>query len=97
VCKANKVVYSAHEYPQDLADMPWLKDPSFPNNLRPLWDSFWGYIFRTQTAPLLIVKFGTYFAYPNDPEWLQILLNYMGGQLDSDWKSSLPTGQQGMS
>ena len=77
--------------------MPWLKDPSFPNNLRPLWDSFGGYIFRTQTAPLLIGKFGTYFAYPNDPVWLQILLNYMDGQLDSDGKSSLTTGQQGMS
>ena len=93
----NKVVYSIHEYSQDVYDQPWFSDPSFPNNLRPRWDKYWGYLFRTQSAPLLIGEFGTKFAYPKDPVWLQTLINYMNGQLEEDGKSSLTTGQQGMS
>jgi aryl-phospho-beta-D-glucosidase BglC (GH1 family) len=94
---SNKVVYSIHEYCQDVADVAWLRDASFPNNLRPRWDSFFGYIVRTQSAPLLIGEFGTYFAYPNSEVWLQKLLNYMDGQLETDGQSSLTTGQLGMS
>ena len=94
---SNKVVYSPHEYCQDVVDVPWLNDASFPDNLRPRWDSFFGYVFRTQTAPLLIGEFGTKFAYPKSQVWLQTLLNYMDGQLETDGKSSLTAGQQGMS
>ena len=93
----NKVVYSVHEYSQDVYDQPYFSDPSFPNNLRPRWDSFWGYLFRTQSAPMLIGEFGTNFAYPKDSMWLQTLINYMNGQLETDGKNSLATGQQGMS
>jgi len=93
----NKVVYSIHEYCQDVYNQPWLSSPLFPTNLRPRWDSFWGYLFRTQTAPLLIGEFGTKFAYPNDPVWLKTLINYMNGELVTDGQSSLSAGQQGMS
>lgn len=93
----NKVVYSIHEYCQDVHNQPWLSSPLFPTNLRPRWDSFWGYLFRTQTAPLLIGEFGTKFAYPNDPVWLKTLINYMNGELVTDGQSSLSAGQKGMS
>jgi endoglucanase len=93
----NKVVYSIHEYSQGVYDQPWFSDPSFPMNLRPRWDSFWGYLFRTQTAPLLIGEFGTNFKFPNDAIWLPILLNYMAGQLMEDGQNTLLEGQQGMS
>lgn len=93
----NKLVYSIHEYCQDVYNQPWLSGSSFPADLRPRWDSFWGYLFRTQTAPLLIGEFGTKFAYPNDPVWLQTLLNYMDGELLQDGVNSLTAGQLGMS
>jgi endoglucanase len=97
VLTSNKLVYSAHEYCQDVYNQPWLSDPSFPSNMRPRWDRFWGYIFRQQLAPILIGEFGTKFAYPNDAVWLETLMNYMDGQLYADGNSSLAQGQQGMS
>ena len=93
----NKLVYSVHEYCQDVYDQAWFSEPTFPSNLRPRWDIFWGYIFRTEMAPIIVGEFGTKFAYSNDAVWLRTLLNYMDGELEEDGVSSLRSGQLGVS
>ena len=93
----NKVVYSAHEFSQDVYNQQYLQEADFPTNLRPRWDSFWGYLFRTNTAPIFIGDFKTNFGYPRDATWLTTLMNYLDGQLVADGQSSLQGGHQGMS
>ena len=93
----NKVVYSAHEYSQDVYNQQYLQSASFPSNLRPRWNSFWGYLFAGNTAPVFIGDFGTNFGYPRDSTWLTTLMNYLDGQLAADGQSSLQNGQLGFS
>ena len=73
----NKLVYSAHEYSQDIFNHTWLNAQDFPSNMPPRWDSFWGYIYKSGIAPVLLGEFGTDFAYPRDPTWLHALVEYI--------------------
>jgi endoglucanase len=75
---ANRLVYSAHDYATSVFPQPWFSDPSFPNNLPPLWNRMWGYLMQNNVAPVLVGEFGTTLADPRDETWLRALLNYMG-------------------
>ncbi|GMK42398.1 hypothetical protein PCCS19_54580 [Paenibacillus sp. CCS19] len=55
---ANRVVYSPHDYGPGVASQTWFSDPSFPNNMPALWDSYWGYISKNNIAPILMGEFG---------------------------------------
>jgi endoglucanase len=74
----NKLVYSAHEYPHDVADQTWFHDPTFPSNMPPLWNRWWGFLVQNNVAPLLIGEFGTRLADTQDRQWLGALTNYLG-------------------
>ena len=80
---ANRVVYSAHEYATSVFHQTWFDDPTFPNNMPPLWDQKWGYIFNNNIAPLWIGEFGTTLASTIDQTWLAKLVTYMGTGTDS--------------
>ena len=60
-------------YPQD-----WFSDPSFPDNMPARWDEYWGYLKKSNTAPVLMGEFGTTLQDPKDQLWLAKLLSYMG-------------------
>jgi endoglucanase len=75
---ANHLVYSAHDYATSVFPQPWFSDPSFPNNLVPLWNRMWGYLVQNNTAPVLIGEFGSTLADPRDETWMRTLLNYLG-------------------
>ena len=75
---ANRLVYSAHDYATSVFPQPWFSDPTFPNNLAAIWDRNWGYLFRTNVAPVLLGEFGTTLADPRDRTWLQALMSYLG-------------------
>lgn len=75
---ANRLVYSAHDYATSVFPQPWFSDPSFPNNLVPLWNRMWGYLVQNNVAPVLVGEFGTTLADPRDETWLRALLNYLG-------------------
>ncbi len=76
---ANRLVYSAHDYGISVFDrQPWFNDPNFPNNLPDIWDHFWGYLVKTNTAPVLVGEFGSTLANPLDTQWLTKLMSYMG-------------------
>jgi len=76
---ADQLVYSAHEYGISVYDrQPWFKESDFPNNLPAVWDHFWGYLQKENTAPVLIGEFGSTLADPLDTQWLTKLMSYMG-------------------
>ncbi|WP_443092061.1 cellulase family glycosylhydrolase [Dictyobacter arantiisoli] len=75
---ANRVVYSAHDYPLDVASQPWFSDPTYPNNLPAIWDKHWGYIAKQNIAPVWLGEFGTTLATTSDKQWLTAITNYLG-------------------
>ncbi len=75
---ANRVVYSAHDYPADVASQPWFSDPTFPNNMPGIWDQHWGYIARENIAPVWLGEFGTTLATSQDAAWFSAITSYLG-------------------
>jgi endoglucanase len=75
---ANRLVYSAHDYATSVFPQPWFSDPTFPENLQAIWDRNWGYLHRTNVAPVLMGEFGTTLRDPRDQVWLQRLMAYLG-------------------
>lgn len=74
----NRLVYSAHDYPLDVATQPWFSDPNYPNNLPGIWDKFWGYIAKQNIAPVWLGEFGTTLATTSDKQWFSTITNYLG-------------------
>jgi endoglucanase len=75
---ANQLVYSAHDYPADVASQPWFSDPTYPNNMPGIWDKFWGYIAKQGIAPVWLGEFGTTLATTSDQQWFTAITNYLG-------------------
>jgi endoglucanase len=75
---ANRLVYSPHDYGISVFDrQPWFKDSTFPNNLPGVWDHFWGYLSKQNTAPILVGEFGSTLANPLDTQWMTALIGYL--------------------
>lgn len=71
----NKVLYSVHEFPQEYYNQPWFSDPRYPANLRPRWNSFWGYIMQgPNPAPVLVGAFGSNMVLDPSRTWINTLL-----------------------
>lgn len=75
---ANRLVYSAHDYPASLYAQTWFNDPSYPNNLPGVWDSYWGYLHKQNIAPVLVGEFGSKLQTTSDRQWLNQLTQYLG-------------------
>lgn len=75
---ANRLVYSAHDYPADVASQSWFSDPNYPNNLPGIWDKYWGYIAKQGIAPVWLGEFGTTLATTSDQQWISTLTTYLG-------------------
>lgn len=56
--RANKLVYSPHEYGQGVFNQPWFNEPNFPQNLRSRWETGFNYIATQGIAPILVGEFG---------------------------------------
>lgn len=74
---ANRLVYSPHEYPESVASQPWFTDPNYPDNLPAVWDQYWGYLVKDQTAPVLVGEFGTKYQTVKDRQWMDSFKNYI--------------------
>ena len=79
---ANRLVYSTHDYPASVHAQPWFSAPGYPANLPALWDAMWGYLHRTDAAPVLVGEFGTKLATTSDKQWLTALASYLGNGAD---------------
>ena len=93
----NKLVYSMHEYPKSVFAQTWFSDPAYPLNMKDVWNSHWGYIFQSQTAPLLMGEFGSKLETVADQQWLDKLTDYVDGDFNLDGVRELPASQRGMS
>jgi len=73
----NKIVYSPHEYATSVAQQDWFDDPSFPDNMEAIWDTFWGYLLKEDIAPVMVGEFGTTLQAEVDRVWLAELVEYL--------------------
>ena len=73
----NRLVYSAHEYPETVYPQPWFNDSNYPKNLPAVWDTYWGYLVKENIAPVLIGEFGTRYETDKDRQWLQTFQGYI--------------------
>lgn len=100
----NKLAYSIHEYGQGIVtadnNYRYHTDPSipvgWPDNLRPRFDHYWGFVFAERIAPLYMGEFGGSFGFnmdgaldptynldsPYEREWFGVLKNYLEGRPD---------------
>jgi len=94
----NKLVYSAHEYPETANTKKWyFYDPTYPENLDEIWTEYWGYLVRNNTAPVLIGEFGSALNTTRDEAWFNKLNDYMNGYYNFDESIQLPAGGKGVS
>ncbi|MEV4532346.1 cellulase family glycosylhydrolase [Asanoa sp. NPDC049518] len=75
---ANRLVYSPHDYAISVYHQSWFDAADYPANLPGIWDKYWGYLFKQNTAPIMLGEFGTTLADPKDRVWLTNLMSYMG-------------------
>jgi len=93
----NKLVYSAHDYPNSVYAQPWFQGSNFAADLPAKFDQMWGYIFKEGIAPVYIGEFGTKLQDPKDAPWLEAITSYLSGDLDNNGTHDLPAGQKGVS
>jgi endoglucanase len=74
---ADQLVYSAHDYPSSVSGQPWFSAPNYPSNLPGVWDSYWGYLIKDGTAPVLLGEFGSYLATTSDQQWFATMIAYL--------------------
>ncbi|WP_329792863.1 cellulose binding domain-containing protein [Lentzea sp. DG1S-22] len=71
-----------HEYATSVYDQPWFSAPGYPADMPAIWDRYWGYLHRQNTAPLMMGEFGTTLANPVDEVWLENLMACTGTGVD---------------
>lgn len=95
--RPDKLVYSMHDYPASVYNQTWFSAPDYPNNLDSVWDAHWGYLFKNNTAPLLLGEFGSKLATVVDRQWLDKLTDYIDGDFDLNGSNDLAAGKKGIS
>jgi chitinase len=93
----DKLVYSAHDYPDSVYPQPWFQGSDFPANLPAKFDQMWGYIYKEGIAPVYLGEFGTNLVDPKDAPWLKAITAYLSGDFNIDGTSDIPAGHQGIS
>lgn len=94
---ADKLVYSAHDYPNSIFAQPWFQQAGWEAQLTAKFDQMWGYIYREGIAPVFLGEFGSKLQDAKDLAWLDRITAYLAGDLDADGSIDIPAGQQGMS
>ncbi|MES2733690.1 MAG: cellulase family glycosylhydrolase [Bacteroidota bacterium] len=74
----SKLVYSPHEYGPTVYAQPWFTNPAFPSNMPAIWDKFFGFLYNSNKAPLLVGEFGIKSLGGKDEIWVKSFLQYMG-------------------
>ncbi|NLZ45123.1 MAG: cellulase family glycosylhydrolase [Clostridiales bacterium] len=62
----NKLVYSPHDYGPTVYEQPWFKGKyTYESLMSDCWSDNWFYIYKGNTAPLLIGEWGGFMKEPN--------------------------------
>jgi aryl-phospho-beta-D-glucosidase BglC (GH1 family) len=84
LARSGRLVYSPHDYPPSVFEQPWFQHPSYPSNLRSVWESHWGFIETQSIAPLLLGEFGSGMETLRDRQWADEIARYIDDQ-QMDW------------
>lgn len=78
--RANRLVYSPHEYGPSVYSQPWFADPNMATVLADRWSKGFGYIHDSGAAPILIGEFGARNAGLDTVEgrWIRQFADYLG-------------------
>jgi endoglucanase len=90
---ADRLVYSPHDYGPNLFRQPWFTSSTTYQSLVQVWESFWGYLHSTATAPVWVGEFGTgnrsldlSDSKPGSQgQWFSSLLRYLTGRPAMSW------------
>ncbi|PWC33928.1 carbohydrate-binding domain-containing protein [Azospirillum sp. TSO35-2] len=93
----DKLVYSPHAYGQSVGQFSWLSDPNYPNNLPAQYDKMWGYLYKNDTAPIMLGEWGGQFTSSAEQTWAKTMAKYLNGDWNLDGKSDIAAGDKGMS
>ena len=74
--QANKLVYSPHDYPSSVVDVPWLKNAT-PEEMVEGFRDHWGFIVENEIAPVLIGETGARMTDQNDAVYMDALFGYL--------------------
>lgn len=85
----NKVVYSVHEYPTEISNIP--NDSGAAAVAR--MNQAWGYLETTNTAPVWVGEMGSSMITANSQAWAATMTAYMNGQ-DGTQGGPVFTGKQ---
>ncbi|UFN49473.1 cellulase family glycosylhydrolase [Roseomonas sp. OT10] len=93
---ADRLVYSAHDYPNSVYGQSWFSEPGFPNNLPAKFEQMWGYIYEQNIAPVWLGEFGSKLVDPKDQAWLDKITAYLSGDFDANGTNDLAAGKTGL-
>ena len=71
-----RLVYSVHDYPRSVRDVPWLKGAT-PEEMVENFRQHWGYLLEEGTAPVLIGETGARMESAEDAAYLDALFGYL--------------------
>jgi endoglucanase len=87
---ANKIVYSPHEYPQEISDF---KPDSGPAAIA-RYNRTWGFLVKQNIAPVWIGEMGSSMLSKGEQAWAATLLDYMNGKLGAQGGPTFSHDQQ---
>jgi endoglucanase len=90
---SNKVVYSVHDYPQEISG--WGQDSGAAKVAA--MNADWGYLVTQNIAPVWIGEMGSSMQGSTDAAWSQTLVDYMNGKNAAQGGPSVTGNQQGVS
>jgi aryl-phospho-beta-D-glucosidase BglC (GH1 family) len=93
----NKLVYSIHEYPEEIADTKRWGIPETGKGFIDRMTNTWGYLVRDNIAPVWIGEMGASMRTPETREWARNLIDYMNGKYGNDGGPTFSGDQQPIS
>lgn len=72
----DKLIYSPHDYPYSVQNVPWLKNASV-TDMKQNFQKHWGYLAETGKAPVMIGETGARFAAYSDTYYFEALIDYL--------------------
>lgn len=94
---ANKLVYSIHEYPEEIADTKRWGIAEAGKGFIDRMNATWGYLVRDDIAPVWIGEMGASLRTPETREWARNLLDYMNGKYGAEGGPTFTGDQQPIS
>ena len=95
--QANKLVYSPHDYPNSVWPQQWFQVNEFLENMPEVFREAWGFIYEEGLAPIYLGEFGSELIQPKDIAWMEKIVRYLNGDLNTDGVVDIPDTQEGMS